>query len=106
MQHAQGLLLPKEDIRITLRVYVEEDTAARFNLGPYRLEHTLILHVAKGKDHFVALGADYGALSSHVILPLLPELPKRKDADVTMQCRHASRTGLRFWQGYRDPSGS
>lgn len=58
--NSQGLLLPEEDVHITLCVLVTEETASRFNLGPYRLEHTLILHVARGKDHFVALGADYG----------------------------------------------
>ncbi|KAF9224893.1 DNase I-like protein [Gyrodon lividus] len=54
-----GLLRPHESTTITLLAYVDNESAAKLNLGPPRLECTLILHTALGKDHFIAVSGNY-----------------------------------------------
>ncbi|KAF9238067.1 DNase I-like protein [Melanogaster broomeanus] len=54
-----GLLRPHESTTVTVLTYVDNESAAKLNLGPSRLECTLILHTALGKDHFIAVSGDY-----------------------------------------------
>ncbi|KAI0357724.1 DNase I-like protein [Trametes cingulata] len=54
-----GLVLPGETAHITLTIYIDNPTASRLNLGQTRLEETLVLHTALGRDHFVALTGEY-----------------------------------------------
>ncbi|KAF8843428.1 DNase I-like protein [Paxillus ammoniavirescens] len=54
-----GLLRPHESATITLLAHIDNGSAAKLNLGPSRLEFTLILHTALGKDHFIAVSGDY-----------------------------------------------
>ncbi|KIJ16415.1 hypothetical protein PAXINDRAFT_132353 [Paxillus involutus ATCC 200175] len=54
-----GLLRPHESATITLLTHIDNGSAAKLNLGPSRLECTLILHTALGKDHFIAVSGDY-----------------------------------------------
>lgn len=39
--------------------FVDNASAANLNVGPSHLEHTLILHTALGKDHFISITGDY-----------------------------------------------
>ncbi|KAL4071719.1 DNase I-like protein [Scleroderma citrinum] len=54
-----GLLRPQETATITVIAYVDNGAASELNLGPPRLECTLILHIALGKDYFIAVNGDY-----------------------------------------------
>jgi phosphatidylinositol-bisphosphatase len=58
----QGLVLPQQEITLTIRILVSQKIAADLNIGPRRLEHTLILRTALGKDHFLAVGGEYRTL--------------------------------------------
>lgn len=57
----QALLLPDELAYITLTAYIDNDSAARLNIDHKELDCTLILHTVMGKDHFIAVTAEYGA---------------------------------------------
>lgn len=59
VSHTTGLLLPNELIEITLTVFVDNTVASRLNLGPRNLNCTLIMHNIMGKDHFIAISAQY-----------------------------------------------
>lgn len=54
-----GLLRPKETVAVTTVVYVDDAAASKLNLRPPKLECTLILHTALGKDHFISVSGDY-----------------------------------------------
>ncbi|KAJ7753891.1 DNase I-like protein [Mycena olivaceomarginata] len=54
-----ALLLPDELAYITLTAYVDNDSASRLNIDHKALECTLILHTVMGKDHFIAVTAEY-----------------------------------------------
>ncbi|KAK6974368.1 inositol polyphosphate 5-phosphatase OCRL-1 [Favolaschia claudopus] len=54
-----ALLLPDELVYITLTAYVDNDSASRLNIDHKELECTLILHTVMGKDHFIAVTAEY-----------------------------------------------
>ena len=56
----QGLLLSGESTDIRLTAFVDASAAARMNLEAVRLEDTLILHTAFGKDHFISIAGKYG----------------------------------------------
>ena len=56
----QGLLLPGRGTSISLTIDIDSEMAAELNQFGPRLEATLILHVALGKDHFVPVSASYG----------------------------------------------
>ncbi|KAG1867495.1 Endonuclease/exonuclease/phosphatase [Suillus tomentosus] len=55
----QGLLRPGESSTITVTVFVDNSPASRLNLLPPRLDSTLILHTALGKDHFISVTGEY-----------------------------------------------
>ncbi|KAJ7450812.1 DNase I-like protein [Mycena latifolia] len=54
-----ALLLPDELMYMTLTASIDNGAAARLNVGLKELECTLILHTVMGKDHFVAVNAEY-----------------------------------------------
>ncbi|KAJ6457770.1 DNase I-like protein [Mycena vitilis] len=54
-----ALLLPDELAYITLTAYIDNDSASRLNIDHKELDCTLILHTVMGKDHFVAVTAEY-----------------------------------------------
>ncbi|KII91616.1 hypothetical protein PLICRDRAFT_514320 [Plicaturopsis crispa FD-325 SS-3] len=54
-----GLLLPGETASINITIYVDNDAAARLNLTSPKMDTTLILHTALGKDHFISITGHY-----------------------------------------------
>ncbi|KAF7343256.1 Inositol polyphosphate 5-phosphatase OCRL-1 [Mycena venus] len=54
-----ALLLPDELMYITLTAYIDNESASRLNIDHKELECTLILHTVMGKDHFIAVTAEY-----------------------------------------------
>ncbi|TDL27765.1 DNase I-like protein [Rickenella mellea] len=54
-----GLILPGETMSIIITAFIDERTAAPLNMNPNRLDETLILHTARGKDHFVSVTGQY-----------------------------------------------
>ncbi|KAG1740451.1 DNase I-like protein [Suillus paluster] len=54
-----GLLRPGESLTTTATVFVDDLSASRLNLAPPRLDCTLILHAALGKDHFISVAGEY-----------------------------------------------
>ncbi|KAJ7092810.1 DNase I-like protein [Mycena belliarum] len=54
-----ALILPDELAYMTLTASIDNSAAARLNVGPKELECTLILHTVMGKDHFIAVTAEY-----------------------------------------------
>ncbi|EMD36828.1 hypothetical protein CERSUDRAFT_83851 [Gelatoporia subvermispora B] len=70
-----GLILPGEAVAVTLTAYIDDTTAAQFNLGPSRLEDTLILHTALGKDHFILVVGEYQRTCFATDLAWLVRLP-------------------------------
>ena len=50
-------------MQIGLTAHVDEALASQLNLGQTRLEDTLVLHTAHGRDHFVAISGGYGISS-------------------------------------------
>lgn len=54
-----GLLRPGESSTTTVTVFVDNSSASRLNLAPPRLDFTLILHTALGKDHFILVTGEY-----------------------------------------------
>ncbi|KAJ7672386.1 DNase I-like protein [Mycena polygramma] len=54
-----ALLLPDELAYITLTAFIDNDSASRLNIDHKELDCTLILHTVMGKDHFIAVTAEY-----------------------------------------------
>lgn len=54
-----GLLRPAESLTITVTVFIGDSSASQLNLAPPRLDCTLILHTALGKDHFISVAGEY-----------------------------------------------
>ncbi|KAG1776529.1 DNase I-like protein [Suillus placidus] len=54
-----GLLRPGELSTTTVTVFVDNSSASRLNLAPPRLDFTLILHTALGKDYFISVTGEY-----------------------------------------------
>ncbi|KAG2134783.1 DNase I-like protein [Suillus clintonianus] len=54
-----GLLRPGESLTTTVTVFVDNSSGSRLNLAPPRLDFTLILHTALGKDHFISVAGEY-----------------------------------------------
>ncbi|KZT64220.1 DNase I-like protein [Daedalea quercina L-15889] len=57
-----GLLLPGECMAVKMSTRIDTTLATKLNSSETRLEHTLILHTALGKDHFVTVVAKYGPI--------------------------------------------
>ncbi|KAG2754311.1 DNase I-like protein [Suillus brevipes Sb2] len=54
-----GVLRPGESSTTTVTVFVDNPSASRLNLAPPRLDFTLILHTALGKDYFISVTGEY-----------------------------------------------
>ncbi|EJD01693.1 DNase I-like protein [Fomitiporia mediterranea MF3/22] len=54
-----GIILPYEELSIKLTAYVDENSASALNVGNAQLQHTLILHTFRGKDHFIVVTGEY-----------------------------------------------
>ncbi|KZT05009.1 DNase I-like protein [Laetiporus sulphureus 93-53] len=54
-----GLLLPGQKVTVTISSQVDNAVASELNMGPARLECTLILHTVLGKDHFISVTGEY-----------------------------------------------
>ncbi|KAF8128623.1 DNase I-like protein [Boletus edulis] len=54
-----GFLRPDETMTILLSAYVDNDSAAKLNVGLAMFECTLILHTALGKDDFISVSGCY-----------------------------------------------
>ncbi|KAJ7243583.1 Endonuclease/exonuclease/phosphatase [Mycena haematopus] len=59
MTASVALLLPDELAYITLTSCIDNDSASRLNIDHKVLECTLIVHTVMGKDHFIAVNAEY-----------------------------------------------
>ncbi|KAJ6552223.1 DNase I-like protein [Mycena vulgaris] len=70
-----ALLLPDELTYITLTTYIENASASRLNIEHKNLECTLILHTVMGKDHFIAVTAEYVPTCFANTLARLTRLP-------------------------------
>ncbi|KAJ7620458.1 DNase I-like protein [Roridomyces roridus] len=70
-----ALLLPDEVVQITLTASIDLDTAARLNIDHKALDCTLILHTVMGKDHFIAVTAEYEPTCFANSLARLTRLP-------------------------------
>lgn len=51
---------------LTFSVSVDSRVAGQLNVGDPRLEATLVLHTALGKDNFVVVTGEYGELSRSI----------------------------------------
>ena len=58
-------MLPGQTVEAVLTAHIDNDLASQLNLGHTRLEDTLVLHTAHGRDHFIAISGEYGAVSPH-----------------------------------------
>ncbi|TFK84297.1 DNase I-like protein [Polyporus arcularius HHB13444] len=70
-----GLVLPGEKVDVTLTTQVDEALASRLNVGQAHLEETLVLHTALGRDHFVAVSAEYERTCFATSMSWLVRLP-------------------------------
>lgn len=70
-----GLLRPGELLATTVTVFVDNSSASRLNLAPPRLDFTLILHTALGKDHFISVAGEYQYTCFANKLSRLTQLP-------------------------------
>ena len=66
----KGVILPDEEVTISLSIFVDETSAPSLNTGQAQLQHTLILHTVRGKDHFIVVSGDY-SMSRFPLSPLL-----------------------------------
>ncbi|KAJ7059109.1 DNase I-like protein, partial [Mycena amicta] len=70
-----ALLLPNEVVQITLTASIDNASAVRLNVDHKELNCTLILHAIMGKDHFVAVAAEYVPTCFATSLVRLTRLP-------------------------------
>ncbi|KAL1948333.1 hypothetical protein VTO73DRAFT_12408 [Trametes versicolor] len=70
-----GLVLPGEKAQVSLTVFIDDDVAAQMNMSSTRLEETLVIHTALGRDHFVAIGGEYERTCFATSLAWLVRLP-------------------------------
>ncbi|KAI8989001.1 DNase I-like protein [Trametes punicea] len=103
MSAMTGLVLPGEQAEISLTAYVDDATASRLNMSLTRLEETLVLHTALGRDHFVAVTGDYERTCFATSIAWLVRLPGpirqlKSPADILPEDRsvNAPREIMRF----------
>ncbi|KAI0752588.1 DNase I-like protein [Daedaleopsis nitida] len=70
-----GLVLPGQKVEVAITAYVDDTLAAKLNVGQVRLEDTLVLHTALGRDHFVAVSGDFGRTCFASSIAWLVRLP-------------------------------
>lgn len=59
IQPNMGMLMPGERVTIALTVIISESVATKFNLSEEKLDDILILHLLRGKDHFLTINGQY-----------------------------------------------
>lgn len=59
IQPNMGMLMPGERVTIALTVIIAEQVAPRFNLGDEKIEDILIVHLLRGKDHFLSISGKF-----------------------------------------------
>ena len=59
VQPNMGMLMPGEKVSVALTVIIAESQAPKFNLSEERLEDILILHLLRGKDHFLSISGKF-----------------------------------------------
>lgn len=92
-------MLPGEKAQVSLTVFIDDDVAAQMNMGSTRLEETLVIHTALGRDHFVAIGGEYGTTNS-------ASISHEARPDRRTQSAHVSRQASLGLSDYPDLSGS
>ncbi|KAJ3544105.1 hypothetical protein NMY22_g2904 [Coprinellus aureogranulatus] len=70
-----GVLLPDESVEVTFTAHVNNTIASTLNRRPTDLSGTLILHTLLGKDHFIAVSAEYERTCFGNTLAYLTQLP-------------------------------
>jgi phosphatidylinositol-bisphosphatase len=59
IQPNMGMLMPGERVTIALTVIISEAVAPKFNMTDEKLDDILILHLLRGKDHFLTVTGQY-----------------------------------------------
>eukprot|EP00761_Pharyngomonas_kirbyi_P006150 gb/GECH01006156.1/.p1 GENE.gb/GECH01006156.1/~~gb/GECH01006156.1/.p1 ORF type:complete len:1033 (+),score=299.96 gb/GECH01006156.1/:1-3099(+) len=59
IEPTMGMATPGETVDIKLTVWVDNTTAPYFNSGTETLEDILILHLVRGRDHFISLTGNF-----------------------------------------------
>lgn len=59
VQPNMGMLMPGEKVSVALTVVIAESQAPKFNLAEERLEDILIVHLLRGKDHFLSISGQF-----------------------------------------------
>lgn len=59
VQPNMGMLMPGEKVSVALTIVVAESQAPKFNLAEERIEDILILHLLRGKDHFLSISGQF-----------------------------------------------
>lgn len=59
VQPNMGMLMPGEKVSVALTIVVAESQAPKFNLAEERIEDILILHLLRGKDHFLSISGSF-----------------------------------------------
>ncbi|KAI9060023.1 DNase I-like protein [Trametes sanguinea] len=75
MSATTGLVLPGEKAEISLTAYVGDALASHLNTGFPRLDETLVLHTALGRDHFVQATGAYKRTCFATSISWLVRLP-------------------------------
>jgi len=57
---SQGIILPKQTLKVTFQVEIDDYMAAELNAGSPALQTTLIIHAEHGLDYFVAISGSFG----------------------------------------------
>ncbi|KAH9931574.1 DNase I-like protein [Fomitopsis serialis] len=70
-----GLLLPGESTVVHISTRIQKALATKLNISRPELTHTLILHTAMGKDHFITVVAKYERTCFCNHLHMLARLP-------------------------------
>lgn len=59
VQPNMGMLLPGDKVSIALTIVIAESQAPKFNLADEKIEDILILHLLRGKDHFLSISGKF-----------------------------------------------
>ena len=54
-----GFIMPGESVNIEIVLFVDKNSVVALRSSQYKLNDILVLHLAKGKDYFISLGAQY-----------------------------------------------
>ena len=57
---SKGVILPKQTLKVTFQIEIDDNMAAELNAGSPALQTTLIVHLEHGLDYFVAISGSFG----------------------------------------------